>query len=111
MAFNSARPIRQWRINWPESLEKFLDRLCRAQGETKGTKDFITVLMLYRNHEADEVEAAVELALENNISSSQGVRHLLIYANGVESITSTLSGWDSLPPADVKQYGQLGGIQ
>jgi len=67
--------------------------------------------MRYRNYEADEVETAVEMALENNLSSSQGVRHLLIYANGVESISSTLSGWDSLPAADVKHYGQLGGIQ
>ena len=111
MAFNSARPIRQWRKNWPKSLEKFLNRLCQAQGETKRTKDFIAVLMRYRNYEADEVETAVEMALENNLSSSQGVRHLLIYANGVESISSTLSGWDSLPAADVKHYGQLGGIQ
>lgn len=110
MAFNSARPIRQWRKSWPESLEKFLDRLCLAQGETKGTKDFIAVLMLYRNYEAGEVETAVELALENNISSSQGVRHLLIYANGVESVTNALDGWESLPPADVNQYGQLGGV-
>ncbi len=111
MAFNSARPIRQWRKSWPDSLEKFLDRLCQAPGETKGTKDFIAVLMLCRNYEADEVETTVELALENNIGSSQGVRHLLIYANGVESITNALDGWDSLPPTDVKQYGQLGSIQ
>jgi hypothetical protein len=67
--------------------------------------------MLYRNYAADEVEAAVELAIENNISSSQGVRHLLLYSNGVESMTRTLEGWDSLPEADVKQYGQLGGVQ
>ena len=111
MAFNSARPIRQWRKSWPESLEKFLDRLCLSQGETKGTKDFIAVLMLYRNYEPGEVETAVELALENNISSSQGVRHLLIYTNSLESVTNALDGWGSLPPADVKQYGQLGGIR
>jgi len=111
MAFNSARPIQQWRKSWPDSIQKFQERLCQAQGDTKGTKDFITVLMLYRNYAADEVEAAVELAIENNISSSQGVRHLLLYSNGVESVTRTLEGWDSLPEADVKQYGQLGGVQ
>lgn len=111
MAFNSARPIRQWRKHWPECLQKLQERLCRSQGETKGTKDFITVLMLYRNYEASEVETAVELALENNISSSQGVRHLLLYTNGVESTISALQGWDSLPPADIAKYGQLGGVQ
>ncbi len=111
MAFNSARPIRQWRTSWPESLEKFLECLCQAQGETKGTKDFITVLTLYRNHEASEVETAVELALEHNISSSQGVRHLLIYANEVENKSNSLNGWESLPPTDIDQYEQLGGVQ
>ncbi len=111
MAFNSARPIRQWRQNWPDSLQKFQKRLCQAQGETKGIKDFITVLMLYRNHDAGEVEAAVELAIDNNISSSQGVLHLLIYTNEAENKRHALDGWDSLPQADIAQYGQLGGVQ
>ena len=67
--------------------------------------------MLYRNHEASEVETAVALALEHNISSSQGVRHLLIYANEVENITNSLDGWESLPPTDIDRYEQLGGVQ
>ena len=28
-AFNSARPIRQWRQSWPRCLERLLDRFCR----------------------------------------------------------------------------------
>lgn len=111
MAFNSARPIRQWRPSWPECYEKFLARLCRAQGETRGTKDFVSLLMLHRKHNAADIETAVELALENGVSSSEGVRHLLIYANGVESVTKALDGWDSIPPTDIGKYGQLGGIQ
>ncbi len=111
MAFNSARPIRQWRESWPNALQQFLKRLCRVHGETKGIKDFISVLMLYRNYLADEVEAAVELALENNISSSQGVLHLLIYANDGNRTAAPLEGWKSLPMPDLDQYGQLGGMR
>jgi transposase len=112
MAFNSARPIRQWRATWPGCYEGLLERFRRSQGETRGTKDFITVLMLHRNYEATEVEAAVELALEHSISSSEGVRHLLIYANnGPPSTTVPLKEWESLPPADIRKYGQLGGVQ
>jgi transposase len=111
MAFNSARPIRQWRKSWPDSLERFLARLRDAQGETNGTKDFISILRLYRNYKPDDVEAAVDLALENHISSSQGVSHLLMYANGVETTHGPLEGWESLPAADIGQYGQLGGVQ
>jgi len=111
MAFNSARPIRQWRESWSEALQQFFKRLCHVHGETKGIKDFISVLMLYRNFSVSEVEAAVELALENNLSSSQGVLHLLIYANDGTSVAAPLNGWESLPTPDLDQYGQLGGVQ
>jgi len=111
MAFHSARPIRQWRQSWPQSLHILLERFCRAQGETKGIKDFITVLMLYREHKASEIEAAVELSAENNISTSEGVRHILIRAGDVDTTIAPLAAWSSLPPPDVAAYGQLGGVQ
>lgn len=110
MAFNSARPIRQWRKIWPESLNLLLKSFTTAQGETRGIKDFISVLMLYRKHSADEVEAAVDLALENNIRTSDGVRHILIYANDTDADIIPLDNWPSLPPPDVTVYGQLGGV-
>ena len=111
MAFNSARPIRQWRQSWPPSLHALLERFCHAQGETKGIKDFITVLMFYRDYAADEIEAAVEFAIENNISSSDGVRHLLVYTGGADMTIAPLASWPSLPPPNIAVYGQLGGVQ
>lgn len=111
MAFNSARPIRQWRKSWPHVLDTLLERFCRAQGETKGIKDFIAVLMFYRDYAASEIEAAVELAIENNISSSDGVRHLLIYTGDTGAAIAPLASWPSLPPPDISVYGQLGGVQ
>jgi len=112
MAFNSARPIRQWRKSWPDSLHLLLSRFCLAQGETQGIKDFISVLMFYRDYPAAEIHAAVELALEKSISSSDGVRHILIYTNGDDAPPiPSLSGRTSLPPPDVTVYGQLGGVQ
>jgi transposase len=111
MAFNSARPIRQWRESWPESLHLLLERFCSAQGETKGIKDFITVLMFYRDYAAGEVEAAVDLAIEKNISTSDGVHHILVYTGGTGKTIAPLAAWSSLPPPDVAVYGQLGGVQ
>lgn len=111
MAFHSARPIRQWRESWPESLHVLLDRFCRAQGESKGIKDFINVLMLYRDHKAEEIESAVELAGKNNISTSEGVRHILTHAADAATAIAPLSAWSSLPAPDVAVYGQLGGVQ
>lgn len=110
-AYHSARPIRQWRASWPECLKQLQDRFCEAQGNTKGIKDFIAVLMLYRSFTATEVETAVKLALEKGLSSSEGVRHLLHASLEVKQSAPVLSGWKSLPPTDVSQYGQLGGVQ
>jgi len=76
-SFQEARPIRQWRQSWPSALERLLARFQESQGETSGIKDFINVLLLYRGHPGDAIQAAVELALESNLSSSQGVKHLL----------------------------------
>lgn len=111
MSFSSARVIRQWREHWPQSLHQLLADFCATQGETKGIKDFIAVLMLYSRYKADEVEAAVELALEMNLRSSDGVRHLLIYANEPAATIAPLSNWPSLPSPDVSIYGVLGGVQ
>ncbi len=111
MAFSSARVIRQWREHWPPSLHRLLSSFCSIQGETKGIKDFIAVLMLYSRYKADEVESAVDLALEKNLNSSEGIRHLLIYANESEATIAPIAGWSSLPSPDVTVYGVLGGVQ
>jgi transposase len=111
MAFNSARPIRQWRESWPQCLHLLLERFCRAQGETKGIKDFINVLMFYRAYEVGEIEAAVELAIEHNISASAGVHHILAYTGSANEPIAPLAAWSSLPPPDIAVYGQLGGVQ
>ncbi|MFH1410360.1 MAG: IS21 family transposase [Patescibacteria group bacterium] len=111
LAFNSARPIQQWRKSWPESLHLLLERFCSSQGETKGIKDFITVLMFYRDYKADEIEAAVELAIENSLSTSDGVHHVLTYTGGTDVPIAPLNSWLTLPPPDLAVYGQLGGVQ
>jgi transposase len=111
-AFNSARPIRQWRAKWPSCLERLLERFQQSQGDTKGIKDFISVLMLYRDYRADEVQSAVEKALEVRISCSQGVKHLLLpSAESSSGSPQSLESWPALPPADVSVYGQLGGVK
>jgi transposase len=111
-AFHSARPIRQWRPKWPSCLERLLEHFQQSQGNTKGIKDFVSVLMLYRHFRAGEVEAAVEKALEVRISCSQAVKHLLLPCSDTSSPSpQSLASWPALPPADVSVYGQLGGVR
>ncbi|MFQ5485437.1 MAG: IS21 family transposase, partial [Desulfobacterales bacterium] len=109
-AFESARVIRQWRKNWPFCLERLLDKFCQKQGHTKGIKDFISVLMLYKDNAAGDIESAVKKALTAGAGTSQAVKHILFHkeAKGSQSFSS-LDNWQTLPPPDVSVYGQIGG--
>jgi hypothetical protein len=78
------------------------------QGETAGTRDFISVLMFYRDHGAADVHAAVELAMESGVSSSAAIRHLLMHSHP-EPQAEPLNGWPATTPPDLSVYGQLGG--
>jgi transposase len=107
-AFDSARVIRQWRPNWPGCLEALLGRFCQKQGHSKGVKEFISVLMLYRQHGKQRIKSAVEQALAANVSTSDAVEHILLNARPSPAF-APLDNWQSLPPADVSVYGQIGG--
>jgi len=109
-AFDSALVIRQWRPVWPTCLGRLLERFKEKQGETAGIKDFIAVLMFYRDHAEEEVEAAVDLALGSGISNSEGIRHILVYS-GPEENFAPLAGWPATPVPDMALYGALGVIQ
>jgi transposase len=108
-AFESARPIREWRKSWPEGLERLRDKFMACCGETDGTRDFIQVLMLYRSHSAEEVNAAVKLAVQHGVSSSAGVKHLLLPSNE-GGTCKPLGNWPATEPANVAVYAQLGGL-
>jgi len=110
MAFSSARPIRQWRKSWPQSLERLFKRFTENHGETDGVREFISVLMLYRSQSQDQVNAAVEGALECGLSSSAGVRQLIQNCENGHRF-EPLSNWAKTVVPDISAYGQLGGVQ
>jgi hypothetical protein len=106
-AFQEARPIRQWRQTWPPVLERLLVRFQDSQGETAGIKDFVSVLLLYREHAAAEIQAAVALAVEHQISNSAGVRHILLHTHETPT-PAPLSHWPATMLPDLSVYGPLG---
>jgi len=111
LAFDSARPIRSWRETWPEEMETLLARFIEAQGKSRGTKDFIQVLMLFRSFNSTEVIEAVRQAVKSSVSNSAGVNHFLRYNRESPTEFQPVSGWKSQPPADISLYSELGGLQ
>jgi transposase len=108
-AFDSARPIRQWRPSWPASLEQLLSRFCESQGPTSGIKDFIRVLLLFKENEEKEVIEAVEAAVRAKVSESGAVEHLLLRSRTTSYEVPPLDHWPRLPTPDLSVYGQIGG--
>ena len=48
-SFESARPIRQWRDQWPTQYETALERLRDRHGYSRGTREFIGILQLHQD--------------------------------------------------------------
>jgi transposase len=78
-AFESARAIRQWRPSWPAAYETMLSILRNRLGDNKGTRDFVRILQLHKDHSSAEVDRAVEQALEYCSYGHDAVKHLLLF--------------------------------
>jgi hypothetical protein len=48
--------------------------------------------MLYRDYPPEDIEAVVELALENSVSTSDGIRHMLVYSGPEEHFEPLQAG-------------------
>ncbi len=95
---------------WPDSYEALFARFCASKGETKGTKDFIQVLLLHKKYNVQDIQAAIERALKANVSCSNAVFQILI--NSLEQPTSfsSLPNWGILPTPDIIVYSQIVGV-
>lgn len=110
-AFESARAIKQWRKAWPGCLEKLLRHFCEKQGQSKGTKEFVRVLMLFKEHDEREVISAVEEAVSANVSSSEAVEQILLFRTvPQDEVFVSLPNWETLPAPDVSVYDRIGGV-
>jgi len=73
-ALGHAKPIRQWRKEWPAVYERLLSRLqAQYPDEGRGVREFIRVLRLHQTHPADLIEKAVAQSLEFNCAHADGV--------------------------------------
>lgn len=72
-ALNYAKPIRQWRTQWPAVYEQLLARWQQEQPEGAGVRQFIRVLQLHSRYSADLIEQAVTLALRQQTVNADGV--------------------------------------
>ena len=72
-ALGYAKPIRQWRKEWPVVYETLLSRLQRQYPDGEGVRQFIRILRLHQTHPTDLIELAIEQSLEFNCAHADGV--------------------------------------
>ena len=75
-AFDRATAIVKWSL--PPVYERYHQMLKERHEGSRGTKEYIQVLMLLKEHVQREVTAAVEKALAIGIYSFDGVKNLLL---------------------------------
>ena len=114
MAFDAARPIRQWRLSWPTSYEHLLSHFRRKNGQSGGTKAFVSVLMLLKQYPQELVERAIDTTLQLGLSDAASlelfIKHWQAPTNQTEplpmKIQAKLAGYQMAPP-DLESYNIL----
>ncbi len=114
MAFEAARPIRGWRVAWPASYERLLEHFRHKEGQSRGTKAFVSVLLLLKQYPRVLVERAIKAALQLRLSDAASlellIEHWLTPAKRIEPLEMRdlpeLAGYQVEAP-DLESYGAL----
>jgi len=78
-ALAGSMPLEQWRAQgrWPESFDRFWEKLQQRRGRQEGTRAMIEVLLLGRQHGYPALRQAIEQALWLGGSDVAVIRYLL----------------------------------
>jgi transposase len=114
-AFDYARPMRQWRKDWPESYHQMLRVLREQWPESgRGVQEFVRVLRLHEQYPAHLVQHAIEQALAYGCPHLDGVLHCLHHLSADQPVVPEMELSDhphlqavGTQPIDLHQYEQL----
>ena len=102
-AFDHARPIQQWREEWPPLYDELLLRLKVERSEILAVKEFIQILQLHLEYDAAMVQQAIEQAIMANMPHLNGVQFCLNRLLDPTPMTTPLT---TLPQPHLADIGQ-----
>jgi hypothetical protein len=73
-AFEHAKPLRQWRTQWPPVYEQLLAYLRAHQPEGEAIPEFVRILGLHHEYSVGQIEQAISLALTQGGVHFEGIR-------------------------------------
>jgi transposase len=77
-AWEQAKPLQEWRQNWPEVYERYLAALRRQLSTSQATREFVRVLRLHEDYTEAIIAQALEEALSGHCYSADGVKQLVL---------------------------------
>jgi transposase len=90
-ALAHAKPVRQWRADWPPIYETLLAHLQEKWPDGRGVREFIQILYLHRQYSQAELVKAIEAALAHHCAHADGVRLWLAQQKQPDSAFVTLN--------------------
>jgi transposase len=114
-AFDYAKPMRQWRKDWPESYHQMVRVLREKWPEGgRGVQEMVRVLRLHEQYPAHLVQQAIEQALAFGCPHLDGVLHCLHQLTDSAPVLPSLLPDEHSPlqtignqPLDLYQYDHL----
>jgi transposase len=113
-ALKRSLPLRQARDRgeWPAAYDTLQVALSERFDENEATRQILSVLMMHREHTADEVLVAVEVAMEHGCFDAGAISVILRQLTGEDLKAEPLSGLGALtrydrPMAALTEYDQL----
>ena len=121
-ALAGSTALEQWRAKgrWPESFDRFWQKLQQRRGRQDGTRAMIEILLLGRQHGYEPMRQAIEQALSLGGSDVAVIRYLLERTEPRAPVAALEVGWldrYERPLPNLQDYDRLltatgpGGIQ
>lgn len=89
-AFDHAKPVRQWRQQWPPVYEKLLSTLRQKWPDGRGLREFINILYLHRDHTTEEMSEAITWSLAHNCAHADGIQLWLTQSQHADPVFPAL---------------------
>jgi len=115
-AFEYAKPLREWRAEWPAVYEQVLAQLRETWPDGRGIREFIDILQLHKQHSPDLIAQALREALNYSCVHYEGVllclNQLLTPSNRPSALDLSAQGLSHLQqagsqPLNLQQYDLL----
>lgn len=78
MAWDQAKPIREWQQRWAPVFDRYLAVLRERLPTAQATKEFVRVLRLHEDYPEALIAQALEQALTSHCYTADGVKQLLL---------------------------------